>query len=162
MESFKIKSTLRQALELLTFVAVCLGAGALGAAVTATSVATWYQQLHKPPFNPPDWLFAPVWTALYIAMAVAAWRVWRRNSGTRPAMALFAAQLALNLGWSILFFGMRQIGLALIEIVVLFIAIASTAFAFAKADRAAAVLLLPYLAWVAFAAVLNFAIWHLN
>jgi benzodiazapine receptor len=154
----------RQALVLLAFVAACVGVGAVGGAVTATSVGTWYQQLRKPSFNPPDRVFGPVWTALYIAMAVAAWRVWRRQSlrGARLALTLFAAQLALNLGWSVLFFGMRQIGLALIEIAVLFIAIVSTASAFARTDGAAALLLVPHLTWVAFAAMLNWVIWRLN
>jgi benzodiazapine receptor len=152
----------RQALVLLAFIAVCLGVGALGGAVTATSVGTWYQQLNKPSFNPPDWVFGPVWTALYIAMVVAAWRVWRAQGLTRLPLTLFAAQLALNLGWSILFFGMRQIGLALIEIAVLFMAIVSTASVFRRTDRAAALLLVPYLTWVAYAAMLNWVIWRLN
>jgi tryptophan-rich sensory protein len=154
----------RQALVLVAFIAVCLAVGALGGAITATSVGSWYQHLRKPSFNPPDWVFGPVWTALYIAMAVAAWRVWRRLGlwEARFALTLFAGQLALNLGWSVLFFGLRQIGLALIEITVLLIAIASTAFAFARTDRAAALLLVPYLTWVAFAATLNWVIWRLN
>src|SRR5687768_111381 len=103
MNGFVQKTPTRQALVLLAFVAVCLGVGALGGAVTATSVGTWYQHLRKPSFNPPDWIFGPVWTALYIAMAVAAWRVWRRQGlrEARFAMTLFAGQLALNLGWSI-------------------------------------------------------------
>jgi len=151
----------RQVLVLLAFIAACLGVGALGGAVTATSVGTWYQQLNKPSFNPPDWVFGPVWTGLYIAMAVAAWRIWRRQ-GLRLPMALFAVQLALNLGWSVLFFGMREIGWALIEIAVLFIAIVWTAFAFARTDRPAALLLVPYLTWVAYAAMLNWVIWRLN
>ena len=162
MNGFVQRPAARQALALLAFVAVCLGVGALGGAVTATSVGSWYQQLRKPSFNPPDWVFGPVWTALYIAMAVAAWRVWRRQGLQRLPMTLFVGQLVLNLGWSILFFGMRQIGLALIEVVLLFSTIVGTAFAFARADRAAALLLVPYLIWVALAATLNWVIWRLN
>jgi translocator protein len=162
MDDFMRKNLLRQTLALLAFIAVCLGAGALGGAVTAMSAGTWYQELNKPSFNPPDWVFGPVWTALYIAMAFAAWKVWRRHGLTRLAMTLFAVQLVLNLGWSVLFFGMREIGLALMEIAVLFIAIVRTAFAFARIDTVAALLLVPYLTWVAFAAMLNWVIWRLN
>ena len=154
----------RQALVLLAFVAVCLAIGAIGGAVTSTSVGTWYQSLRKPPFNPPDWIFGPVWTVLYITMAVAAWRVWRRLGfgGARYALTLFAIQLALNLAWSIVFFGFRQIGMALVEIVVLLAFIVATAIAFWRADRAAGLLFVPYLGWVGFAALLNASLWRLN
>lgn len=149
---------------LLAFVAACLAVGAIGGAVTATSVGTWYQQLRKPSFNPPNWVFAPVWTALYIAMAVAAWRVWRARGleGARSALVLFALQLALNLGWSILFFGLRQIGLALIEILILLATLVATTLAFRRIDGIAALLLVPYVAWVSFATVLTAAVWRLN
>jgi translocator protein len=164
MHAYLRKTVPGQALVLLAFVATCLTVGALGGAITSTSVGTWYPQLRKPSFNPPDWVFTPVWIALYVAMAVAAWQVWRRRGlqQTRFAMTLFASQLALNLGWSILFFGLRQIGLALVEIVVLITAVGSTVFVFARADRTAALLLAPYIAWISFAALLNFAIWQLN
>ena len=156
--------TTRQALVLLALLALCLAVGAVGGAVTSTSVGSWYQQLRKPPFNPPNWVFAPVWTTLYIAMAVAAWRVWRERGvqGARSALALFALQLALNLGWSVLFFGFRQIGAALVEILLLLGVIAATALAFRRVDGIAALLLVPYAAWVAFATLLNAALWHLN
>jgi benzodiazapine receptor len=145
-------------------VALCLAIGAIGGAVTSTSVDTWYRQLHKPSFNPPNWVFGPVWTTLYIAMAVAAWRVWRRTGirGAPLAATLFGVQLALNLAWSILFFGFGRIGLALVDIVLLFFAIAGTAMAFRRVDPIAALLLLPYAAWVAFATLLNASLWHLN
>jgi benzodiazapine receptor len=154
----------QQALALFAFVAVCLAIGAIGAAVTSTSVGTWYQLLHKPPFNPPDWVFGPVWTVLYVAMAVAAWRVWRRLGlhGGRHALSLFAIQLLLNLSWTVLFFGFRQIGVALVEIVVLFAFIAATAVAIWRADSVAGLLFVPYLGWVGFAALLNASLWHLN
>lgn len=154
----------RQVLVLFAFVAVCLAIGAIGGAVTSTSVGTWYQQLRKPSFNPPDWVFGPVWTVLYIAMAVAAWRVWRRLGlgDARHALSLFAIQLLLNLAWTILFFGFQQIGLALVEIVVLFAVIVVTAIAFWRRDSGAGLLFVPYLGWVGFAALLNASLWRLN
>ena len=154
----------RDSLGFIAFLVLCLAVAALGGAATASSVGNWYPTLAKPAFNPPNWIFAPVWTALYFMMAVAGWRVWRSDGLRRArwALTLFALQLALNLGWSILFFGMHSIGAALIEIVVLLLAILATALAFWRHDRAAGMLFVPYAAWVAFAAVLNAAIWRLN
>ncbi len=154
----------RKWLGLAAFVALCLAISALGGAVTAQSVGTWYQALKKPPFNPPDWVFAPVWTLLYLSIAVAGWRVWlaRGLAGARAAMATYAIQLALSLAWSFVFFGGRMIGAALAEIVLLLVAIGVNAVLFARIDRAAGWLLAPYAAWVAFAVVLNSALWHLN
>jgi benzodiazapine receptor len=149
---------------LVLLVAICLGIGALGGAVTASSVTTWYPTLAKPSFNPPSWVFGPVWTALYILMAVAAWRVWRAadRDTARGPLAVFALQLALNLGWSVAFFGLQKIGLAVLVIVALDLAVLSTAVLFRRIDAAAALLLVPYLAWIAFATALNIAIWRLN
>ena len=149
---------------LLVFLVICFGVSIAGGAVTASSVGTWYQTLQKPPFNPPDWLFAPVWTVLYVMMAVAGWRVWRTHGlrGARAAMALFGIQLALNLAWSFVFFGYRLIGAALIEIVVLLVAIVLTTILLWRRDRVAGVLFIPYAGWVAFATALNFALWQLN
>ena len=154
----------RDSLGFIAFLVLCLAVAALGGAATASSVGNWYPTLAKPAFNPPNWIFAPVWTALYFMMAVAGWGVWRRDGLRRArwALTLFALQLALNLAWSILFFGMHSIGAALIEIVVLLLAILATALAFWRRDRAAGMLFVPYAAWVAFAAVLNAAIWRLN
>jgi translocator protein len=154
----------RDLLALGAFLVLCLGVGALGSVATAQSVGTWYQGLAKPAFNPPDWVFAPVWTTLYVLIAVAGWRVWRRRglSGARLEFAAYAAQLALNLAWSILFFGQRMIGAAAAEIGVLLFAIAANAVLFWRVDRPAGWLLAPYAAWVAFACLLNFALWHLN
>jgi tryptophan-rich sensory protein len=154
----------RDTVAFMIFLALCLAVSALGAAVTATSVGTWYRTLAKPPFNPPDWIFAPVWTALYFMMALAAWRVWRRDGlrEARAALTLFALQLALNLAWSVLFFGMRAIAAALVEIVVLLVAILATTLVFWRRDRVAGMLFVPYAAWVAFAVVLNAALWRLN
>jgi len=149
---------------LVLFVALCLGIGALGASVTATSVDTWYAGLVKPSFNPPDEVFGPVWTVLYVLMGVAAWRVWRSadRDTTRGPLTLFALQLAINLGWTVVFFGLHKIASAVATIVVLDVAVLVTMLAFRSVDRLAALLMLPYVAWVAFATVLNVAIWRLN
>ena len=149
---------------LVLFVALCLGIGAMGGWVTATSVQTWYPALAKPSFTPPNAVFGPVWTALYILMGIAAWRIWRAadRDTARGPLVLFAFQLALNLGWSVVFFGLREIGAAVVVIAALGLAIVTTVLAFRRIDRLAALLLLPYLLWVVFAAVLNVAIWRLN
>jgi tryptophan-rich sensory protein len=124
----------------------------------------WYAALAKPAWNPPNAIFAPVWSVLYGLMAVAAWLVWRRAgfSGAGAALSLFAVQLILNALWSYLFFGRHQPGLAFGDIVVLWVAILSVVLLFWRVDRVAGALLLPYLAWVGFAAYLNFTLWRLN
>ncbi len=151
-------------IALAFFVALCLGIGALGASVVATSVDTWYAELAKPPFTPPDRVFGPIWTVLYVLMAIAAWRVWRAadRDTRRGPLTLFALQLALTLGWTVVFFGLQKIGAALATIVVLDVGVVVTTLAFRPIDRWAGLLMVPYLAWVAFATVLNIAIWRLN
>lgn len=146
---------------LFGFVGICLAVGAVGGYFTADSIPTWYAALQKPSWNPPSSVFAPVWTILYILMGVSAFMVWREGPST-VNMGLFAVQLTLNLAWSILFFGMRRPDLAFYEIILLWLSILATALVFAKVDRVAGWLLAPYLAWVTFAAVLNFTIWRLN
>lgn len=126
----------------------------------------WYASLAKPAWTPPTWVFGPAWTILYAMMALAAWRLWRRL-GARPresrrALVLFAVQLALNLSWTPVFFGMQRPDLALVVILFLWVAIAATIVAAWKACKTAAALLVPYLAWVTFATALNAAIWRLN
>jgi len=146
------------------FLLLSLVVSALGGLATATSVGTWYPTLAKPPFNPPDCAFAPVWTVLYGLIAIAGWRIWRLPPApprTR-ALAAFGVQLALNLLWSFLFFGLRAIGVALAEILCLLGAIAVTALLFWRLDRPAGALFLPYLLWVAFATALNASLWVLN
>jgi tryptophan-rich sensory protein len=154
----------RAAAGLVGFVLLCLAVAAIGGLITTGSVDGWYRALIKPSFNPPDWVFGPVWTVLYIAMGIAAWMVWKRAglAGAQRALGLFLAQLALNLLWTVLFFGLHAPGLAFVEILVLLAAIAGTMRAFAAVDRRAAWLLAPYLAWVGFASLLNGAIWWLN
>lgn len=145
------------------FIVLCLGIGALGGIATASSVGTWYQTLAKPSFNPPDAVFGPVWTTLYVMIGLAGWRLWCVSgfSDTRAFVA-YGVQLALNLAWSFLFFGLRMVGAAMAELILLWIAIAVTLILFWRRDRTAGLLLVPYLAWVSFAGVLNGAIWRLN
>jgi translocator protein len=137
-----------------------------GASATAAFVSTdgWYAELAKPTWNPPGWIFGPVWTTLYLMMAVAAWRVWLRGGWAQQKMALglFLLQWALNALWTPLFFGLHQPGWALLEILLLLAVLLATIRAFWSADRIASALLFPYAAWVAFASVLNGAIWWLN
>jgi benzodiazapine receptor len=152
-----------QALVLGLFYLVCFLAAGLGSLFTMASVGGWYATLAKPPWSPPDWIFGPVWTVLYATMAVAGWLVWRRGGlASVPALRWFAVQLVLNVGWSVVFFGLRMPGLAVIEIVVLWLAIVATLMTSWRVSRPASILLVPYLLWVSFAAALNFAIWRLN
>jgi tryptophan-rich sensory protein len=146
------------------FLVLAFAAAALGALATATSVDTWYPTLRKPDWNPPSWIFSPVWTLLYLLMAVATWRAWRTEnvSTARRTVSLYSAQLTLNALWSILFFGMRQPGAALIEIIILWALLVVILLRFWRLDRIAAMLWAPYVAWVTFAAFLNGAIWTLN
>ncbi len=156
--------SLRSAMILTLSLALCLGVGGAGAFFTARSVETWYPRLVKPWWNPPAQVFGPVWTALYAAMALAAWMVWRRRGfrGASAAFGWFALQLTLNALWSPLFFGLRSPGAGLADIVLLWAAIAPTIVAFWKASRLAGMLLVPYWLWVTFAGALNFTIWRLN
>lgn len=123
----------------------------------------WYWNLNKPSWQPPDWLFAPVWMVLYGMIAVAGWLVWEASNGSAVlAMALYGIQLVLNAGWSAIFFGMRRIDLALVEVAFLWLSIAVTMIAFWPISQTAALLLIPYLAWVSFAAFLNYTVLRLN
>ena len=164
LKMLSLRMSPRDIFGLVGFVVLCLSVSAIGGAVTATSVDTWYQSLSKPPFNPPDWVFGPVWITLYIFMAIAAWRVWRaeRFLMKRQALLAFFVQLGLNLAWSFIFFGAQRIGLALVEIVLLLAAIVVNAVLFWRIERLAGALLVPYVLWVGFAAGLNFALWVLN
>jgi benzodiazapine receptor len=154
----------RRSLGLMAWLAACVGGGALVGAVTAGGESAWYASLDKPPWTPPGWVFAPVWTALYAAMGVAAWLVWRRGSWRAQAtpLAAFLVQLALNFAWSLIFFGLQRPGWALADIAALWVLIAVTIRLFARVDRRAAWLLAPYLAWVTFAMALNGSIHFRN
>jgi translocator protein len=149
---------------LCVFLAVCFAAGAIGGAVTSPKIGNWYAALAKPSWNPPDWVFGPIWTALYCCMAVAGWLVWRQGGLSQALwpLTLFGVQLVLNVFWSCLFFGLQSPGLAFVELIVLWTAIAATMVMFWQRTMIAGILLLPYLAWVAYAGVLNFALWRLN
>ncbi len=144
------------------FIILCLGVGVVSGVMTAGAMVDWYPSLNKPSFNPPSWVFAPAWTILYIMMAVAAWRVWLAGPTSKPALNLFFIQLVLNFLWSVFFFGLHSPALALIDIIAMWIMIALTMRAFFKVARPAGWLLVPYLAWVSFAGVLNASIWWLN
>jgi benzodiazapine receptor len=154
-----------QAIALIVAVLLPLLVGVLGSVFTIDAVRSWYPTLARPSFAPPSWVFGPVWTTLYVSMGVASWLVWRRGFArpdVRRALMLYAVQLAFNLGWSWLFFGLRRPFLGLVEIVVLLVLIGATMRRFGAVSRVAALLLAPYLAWVAFATVLNGGFWWLN
>jgi tryptophan-rich sensory protein len=139
---------------------VSFGAAALGALASADA-GEFYAALERPAWAPPGWLFAPVWTLLYALMGVAAWLAWRR-AGFAVAHWLFLAQLAVNALWTWLFFAWRQGALAFVEILVLWALVAATAIAFRRIRPLAGLLLVPYLAWVTFAAALTYAVWQRN
>jgi len=157
-------SAIRPWLGLAVFIALCFLAAGIGSLWTSPNVNTWYAGLQKPPWTPPGWVFGPVWSILYLSMAVAAWLVWRKEgfSGARLPLSLFGVQLVLNAAWSGLFFALRSPGAALVEILLLWCAILATTVAFWGRSRPAAWLMAPYLAWVTFAVGLNFSIWRLN
>lgn len=151
--------------KLIVAIAIPLIIGLSGGAFTASAIPTWYAQLQKPSWQPPNWLFGPVWTTLYLLMGIALYLVWKSNavqSYRQTAFILFAIQLTLNFFWSIIFFNQHQIGWAMAEILVLWISILLTIFSFGKINQTAAWLLVPYISWVSFAAILNYTIWKLN
>ena len=153
------------ALRFLISVTLPLLVGGLSGFATARGVQEWYPSLTKPPFNPPSWVFGPVWTLLYVMMGVAAYVVWQKgweSEVVRVALGLYLIQLILNGFWSILFFGMQSPGIAFVEILILWLAIAATVFWFWRVSPVAGILLLPYGAWVSFAALLNGSLWILN
>lgn len=151
------------ALKLLVSLLICYGASALGGLATSTSVKGWYLGIAKPSWNPPAWVFGPVWFCLFTMMGISLWMIWKHdNPNKKKAMVLFGVQLVLNVLWSCFFFGLKNPGLACVEIVFLIAAIALTLLSFAKIDKMAGMLLLPYLVWTTFAAFLNGTIWILN
>jgi tryptophan-rich sensory protein len=154
-------STVQSWLALAGWLAVCFGAASFGAQF---SPDTWYAQLAKPSWTPPGWLFPVVWTLLYAMMGIAAWLVWLRDGFAAGALPLgfFILQLLLNAVWSWFFFGQHRIGLALVDIALLWLALLATVAIFWRHHAVAGLLLLPYLLWVSFAAMLNFAIWRMN
>ena len=144
----------------------CLAVGYISSIVTRENIPTWYALINKPFFTPPNWVFAPVWTLLYIMMGFAAGSVWNKidtdEANVKKAFLFFLIQLALNALWSYLFFGLRNPMLASFEIILLWLMIYETYVQFKKVDKVSGYLLLPYLAWVSFATILTFSIWYLN
>ncbi|MFP4482063.1 MAG: TspO/MBR family protein [Thermovirgaceae bacterium] len=155
-----------RAWSFFAFLGLSLGVGATGSLVTAGSVKTWYPMLVKPAWTPPSFVFAPVWTVLYVCMAVAAWRVWvkreKSDAKANGPLFLYFIQLALNFLWSILFFGLRAPIYAGVEILLLLSAVSLTFLSFRKIDAVAGWLMVPYVFWVAYASTLNIAIVFLN
>lgn len=152
-------------LKLIVSLIICQLAGFVGSLFTTPSIPTWYASLVKPAINPPNWIFSPVWISLYVLMGISLFLVWQKSlhfPGVKTAMLWFGAQLALNVFWSILFFGLKSPALAFVEIIFLWAAIFLTLVKSFKVSRLASVLLLPYICWVSFAAVLNFFLWRLN
>ncbi len=152
-------------LKLVIAIAIPLIVGSTSGFFTITGVESWYQTIQKPSWNPPSWIFGPVWTSLYIMMGIALFLIWKSPLSSdvkRTAILLFAIQLVLNFFWSFIFFNQHQIGWAFVEIIALWLFILLTIFAFAKINTTAAWLLVPYISWVSFASILNFTIWKLN
>lgn len=152
--------------KLIISIVICLLAGFIGSIFTTPSIDSWYTELQKPFFNPPNWIFAPVWTALYILMGISFYIIWNKTNfkskESRIAGMFFGIQLLLNLFWSIIFFGLESPFFAFVEIILLWFAIIFTMIYFYRISRPAAYLLVPYILWVSFAAILNFSIYLLN
>lgn len=151
--------------KLIISIAIPVAVGIISSIFTADSVSGWYTYLHKPSFNPPNWVFAPVWTILYIMMGVSFFFIWRSHAKLEKrytGYTYYWLQLILNFLWSFLFFHQKNIGLALLDIFLLFIMVSGTIMSFRKVSKTAAWLLAPYLLWVVFAMALNFSIWRLN
>ena len=151
-------------MKLLYSLLITIGVGAISGFATASNINAWYTQISKPSFNPPNWIFGPVWTLLYILMGIALFLIWKQpgSPNRTNALRLFSIQLLLNFCWSFIFFYFHHIGLALIDISLLWIFIILTMFSFAKLNKIASWLLFPYICWVSFAMILNGAIYHLN
>jgi tryptophan-rich sensory protein len=150
--------------KLIIAILVAEAAGGIGAIFTTAAIPTWYATLSKPALNPPNWVFGPVWTTLFVLMGIAAFLIWKRGidkEKVREALKIFLGQLSLNVLWSFIFFGLHNPGIAFLEIIFLWLAILATILSFHKISRAAAYLLIPYILWVSFASYLNFAIWRL-
>lgn len=147
---------------LIGFILLAEGAGIVGSFFTAPNIPIWYATLTKPLIAPPNWVFGPIWTTLFLLTGIAAYLVWKQGKNTTAALKIFGLQLTLNVLWSVFFFGFQNPGAAFIEIIFLWLAIAWNIYAFSKYSKVAAWLLVPYLAWVAFAGALNYFIWALN
>lgn len=143
---------------------IAQAAGIIGSVFTVSGVQTWYTTITKPSWNPPSWVFGPVWITLYTFMGIASFLVWQQKEspGAKLALGIYGLHLALNALWSILFFGLKNPGLAFAEIIILLIFILMTTFLFWRINTWAGILMLPYIIWVSFATFLNYTIWRLN
>eukprot|EP01098_Paradermamoeba_levis_P014306 TRINITY_DN6785_c0_g1_i1.p1 TRINITY_DN6785_c0_g1~~TRINITY_DN6785_c0_g1_i1.p1 ORF type:complete len:181 (-),score=43.59 TRINITY_DN6785_c0_g1_i1:167-655(-) len=154
------------ALTIAAFVVTPVIGGFAGSILTAKAIKTWYKEIRKPSFNPPNWIFGPVWTILYCAMGYSSYLIWSKGGletpATRAALGLYATQLALNWAWTPFFFGMKNFGLALVDILALGSSVSGCIYLFHPISPLASYLLVPYLGWVSFASLLNFEIWRLN
>lgn len=151
--------------KLVISLLLCLSAGTIGSVFTTPAINSWYADLIKPSFNPPNWLFGPVWTGLYILMGISLFLIWRKDlkkKNVRFAFWLFIMHLALNTLWSVIFFGAKNVTLAMFDIFILWLMIAALIYCFYEIDKKAAWLLVPYFFWVSFATLLNYSIWILN
>ncbi|MFH1656359.1 MAG: TspO/MBR family protein [Candidatus Nealsonbacteria bacterium] len=152
-------------LKLIISILICQGAGLIGSIFTSPAISTWYVTFKKPSFNPPNWIFAPVWILLFLLMAISLYLIWDRglkDKKIKIAIFLFSIQLILNIFWSILFFGLQSPFYAFIEIIILWLIILLTIISFYKISKISAYLLFPYILWVSFALILNFSILILN
>lgn len=151
-------------IRLVVSVLLSVALGSLGGLFTLSEIPVWYAGLQKPSFNPPNWIFGPVWTVLYFLMGVSFYLVWKENKSSERnrAMGWFGVQFLLNFCWSMIFFHFHQTGWAMVEIIFMWVAILITLLQFGKISSLAAWLLVPYISWVSFASVLNYAIWQLN
>jgi translocator protein len=165
METKPLSARAHSTIVLVGFLAACFLVAGVSSTFSVAAIPHWYAALNKPSFNPPNAIFGPVWTLLYALMAIAAWLVWKtpgKSALRTAALRIFWLQLFLNFAWSWIFFRQHQLAGALLEIVVLWLAIVAATILFLRVAKLAAWLMLPYVAWVAFAAVLNFEIWRLN
>ena len=152
-------------IKLIVSISICQIAGIIGSIFTSPSISGWYADLQKPLFSPPNWIFAPVWILLFTLMGISLYLILKENlndNTVKIGIAIFSFQLILNIGWSFLFFSLQNILYALFEIIILWLAILFTISQFWKINKKSSYLLIPYLLWVTFAAILNFTIWRLN
>lgn len=156
---------MKDIVKLLVSVVVCLIAGFIGSIFTNANIPTWYAALKKPSFAPPNWVFAPVWTVLFVLMGIAAYLVWRQglsNPAVKTALIIFIVQLIFNMLWSLVFFTLKSPLFGFVVIIILWLLILFTIIYFFNISKVAGILLIPYIVWVSFASILNFMLWRLN
>jgi translocator protein len=160
-----MQSQLSSRTKLIISIVLCLGGGFASGFFSQSGLNTWYMSINKPSWNPPAFLFGPVWTTLYILMGISLWTIWKSDSPEaykKKALTIFGVQLFLNFIWSLLFFKFESPAWALVDILLMVVTIITTIFVFAESSKKAAWLLVPYICWVSFASILNYTIWSLN